>query len=120
VIRVLGLPTTAPHASARTSRIGSSISHPAVAETYASEPRIVQLAGIPEFPGLVSFREASSAPVPDRICFLVSQDERVVLLHHFPSKDEVCLALLHLRAGEGDLVTFTDVHAHVVEEGLWA
>jgi hypothetical protein len=52
VIRVLGLPTTAPHASTRTSRFGSSIFHPAVAKTYASAPsrELFSLQAYPNFP----------------------------------------------------------------------
>jgi hypothetical protein len=67
-----------------------------------------------------SFREASMAPSPDGVPFVIAEDECVILLHDFTRKGEVCLALLYLRAGEGDLVSFTEAHAHIVEEGLRA
>jgi hypothetical protein len=58
--------------------------------------------------------------IPNRGAFRVTEDEGVVSLHHFPSQDEFRFALFHFRAGEGDLVSLAEVHAHVVEKGLRA
>jgi hypothetical protein len=63
---------------------------------------------------------ASALLVPEGIPFLVSQDECVVSSHHFPRKDKICLAMFHFRAGEGDLVSLAETHAHEVEKGLGA
>jgi len=48
----------------------------------------------------------------------VAEEEGIVSFYYFPREDEVGLALSHVRAREGNLISLVEAHAHVFEKGL--
>ena len=65
-------------------------------------------------------REASTAPSPDGVPFVIAEHQRIASFHHFACQDEICCVLFHLRPGETDFVALLEAYSHVVEEGLRA
>ena len=65
-------------------------------------------------------REASTAPSPDGVPFVIAEHQRIASFHHFACENEICCVLFDLRPGESDFVALREAYPHVVEEGLRA
>src|SRR6185437_11145476 len=83
-------------------------------------PRIAQRTRKDGAPSVRFLIKPSAVSVPDWISLGIAQGKGVVSFYYFPREKEFTIRLLDFRAGERDLISLAEVHAHVVHEGLGA